>query len=300
MRATDNQPRRLRTIRVTVAVQVLAMAGATVIALPSFIDRFTRPLTCTGGCLDFRGIDFVFFALFLVPPAIALSAAAWLLIRRPRIGITLVLAVDIAILGLAAYSALANAVQPGVDPDAPPFPWPLIQNALVALPALASLALVVASLGPSTAPDLPVRVIRAALVAQVLAMAGCVVLTTPHLSDRLSGSGAPDTEGVAFVTWTLFLLPAALALSLIAWRIAGAARRRPWILAAVAVDVYVLAALAIFSTLRLGGPPGAQLDPLPAGFIDAQFLLVAVPAAATFVLATMVTASRPVALPPVH
>jgi hypothetical protein len=135
-------------LRRTVAVQVLTIVAAVLISAPNFIDRLIRPLTCpaTSWCLDFRGTDFALWVVFAIPTALMLALAAWQLQPRPRLGITLVLIVDLAILGLSAYGALQSARYHGVDPDAPPFPWDIAQNVLILVPALASLALVAAVL----------------------------------------------------------------------------------------------------------------------------------------------------------
>jgi len=121
------------------------------------------------------------------------------------------------------------------------------------------------------------RLVRIGIAVQVTAMIACVLLTTPHLSNRLSNGSPLSQEGMSFVAWTVFLLPAVLLLLLSGWGMNGI--RRIWLL--LGVDIWLLGAMVVFSMLRSPGPPGTQLDRLPYAFITAQGLLITLPAVLT-------------------
>jgi hypothetical protein len=137
-----NKSRAVKVLRVTVVAQVFAIVAAILISAPNFIDKLTQPVACHA-CLDFRGVDFVFYGVFFMPVALVLALAAWQLPWRPRLATALVVVIDMAILGLAAYTVITSLPYLGVrlDPDAPPYPWDWVRDALIVLPALANVLL---------------------------------------------------------------------------------------------------------------------------------------------------------------
>lgn len=142
-----NKSRAVQVLRVTVVAQVFAIVAAILISAPSFIDKLTQPVACHA-CLDFRGVDFVFYGVFFMPVALVLALAAWQLPRRPRLATALVVVIDLAILCLAAYTVITGLPYLGkrLDPDAPPYPWDWVRDALIGLPALANVQLTGAAL----------------------------------------------------------------------------------------------------------------------------------------------------------
>ena len=113
------------------------------LASPDFIDRLLRPTICTG-CLDFRGLAFVLWAVFFTPAALALVAVAWAL-RLDRIWLSwLALVVELVLLGLIAYSLLLAVTGHWATYDyAPPVSVQMLQALLVFVPDLLSLLLLV-------------------------------------------------------------------------------------------------------------------------------------------------------------
>lgn len=272
----------VRPMRMVLAAQAAGILAAVLLSAPSFIDRLVRPTICHD-CFDFRGLSFVLFALLLLPPGAVFAAAALLLPRKPTVILLIVVAIDLAIVGLLGYAVLENAAQPGVNVDAPPFPLEIVQNALIAIPTLLGFGLGIVMLSRiRRSAGRPLRLLRSALAVQLVAMLACVALTTPRLSDRLSSSYAPASEGMSFVAWTVFLAPAAVFIVLAAWRINLG--QPAWLLVGGAVDVVLICALALFAILGYPGPPGTQVDAPPPQFSDMQFVLIAVPAAITLAL----------------
>ena len=259
------------------------MVVAVLLASPSYFDRLVRPTICTD-CYDFRGLDFILWALFLAGPALVLLAATWLLRPNRILAAVLPLIVDLVVLGFAAYALLGAFGKPTDAVDAPAFPVQVLQVLLVLIPAVITLVLALLVLNLAHRPsDRRVKLTRHVLVAQAVAMVGCVALSSPSLSDRLSSAYASRYEGVGFASWTLFLAPAGLVLVAAAWRLD---RQRRWpALATFLVDMVLLVVLGLSWQAGILGPPGSQLDPSPYPFGWVQVLLVLIPALITLVLA---------------
>ena len=274
--------RLLQTTRAAMAVQVLAMVVAVLLASPSYVDRLSRPTICTG-CYDFRGLDFILWALFLAGPALVLLAATWLLRPNRILSAVLPLIVDLVLLGFAGYALLGAIGKPTDAVDAPAFAVQVLQVLLVLIPAVITLVLALLVLDLAHRPsDRRVKLARHVLIAQVVAMVGCVALSSPSLSDRLSSTNASRYEGVGFASWTLFLAPAGLVLVAAAWRLG---RQRRWsALATFLVDILLLGVLGLSWKAGILGPPGSQLDPSPYPFGWVQVLLVVIPAVISLVL----------------
>jgi hypothetical protein len=130
--------RRLRWARIALIVQACALVVFIARAVPSFADYLLHPLQCSSNvlCIDLRGLDFEFSALFLGPPAILLLVTAWLW-RRPRSRPAAVpLVLGVVLMGLVVYDAFTVA-QSGHDQH----PSIAYQIVLGLLPAAVSVAL---------------------------------------------------------------------------------------------------------------------------------------------------------------
>jgi hypothetical protein len=264
------------------ALQALGMVAAILLASPSYLDRLLRPTVCSD-CYDFRGLDFFIWTAFLVPPALVLIAATWLMRPSRILAALLPLMVDLVVLGFAAYASLDTLGRPTSAVDSATVPVQVLQLILVIMPAVvtAVLALLLLNLAYRR-PDWQVLLTLHALVVQVVAMVACVALSSPSLSDRLSSAYAGTYEGVGFVLWTLFLAPAAAVLVAAAWRLD---RRRPWTaLAPLVADIALLVALVLSGLAGNLGPPGIRLDQAPNPFGLVQVLLVVIPASISLVL----------------
>jgi hypothetical protein len=262
--------------------QVLGLLAAILLASPSYFDRLLRPVTCSD-CYDFRGLEFVILTLFLAPPAVVLMAATWLLHPRRILAAALPVIVDLVVLGFAAYVFLGALARPTSGVDSPAVSIQVLQVLLIAMPALVTcvLGLLLLNLAYRRS-DRQVLLAIHALVFQVVAMIGCVALSSPSLSDRLSSGYAGTYEGVGFALWLLFLAPAGAVLVAAAWRMN---RQRPWTtVAPAAADVALLAMLGFSALAGNLGPPGIRLDPTPSPFGLVQVLLVVLPALISLVL----------------
>ena len=269
----------MRVTRRALAVQVAAIVVAIMLASPDFIDRLLRPTTCAA-CLDFRGLAFVLWAVFLTPGALVLLAVAWAL-RLGRIWPSWVaLAVDLVVLGLIAYGLLmAVTGRWGTYDYGPPVAIEMLQALLVLLSDLVSLLLVVLLLNAAYgSSDRLLQLTRNVLVAQILGMVACIALASPGLSDRLFNGYHSGSEGVASAIWTVVLAPVGLVILAAAWRLN---RRETWpVLLPVLVNILLLAVLGFAGFVGFVG----RLDPLHSGLGAAQILVVVVPAVASLVM----------------
>ena len=93
-------------IRSVIAVQVVAALIAIALAAPDFIDRLQRPSSCIPGCIDVRGLVFIFLLIVLTPVVLTLTAAA-LLLRSGRIWPAwMALAVNLLVIGIIASGVM--------------------------------------------------------------------------------------------------------------------------------------------------------------------------------------------------
>ena len=273
--------------KTAIALQVVAIVFAVALESPSFIDRILQPTTCTG-CLDFRGLDFVLWAVFFAPVALALMAAAWAL-RPSRIWPSwLALVVDLAVLGLFAYALLLGLTgHLGSNPSSPGVAVQVLQTLLVLASDLVSLVLVILLLNAAygSSDDL-LQLTRNVLIAQVIGMIACIALASPSLSDRLSSGYASATEGVAFVLWSVLLVPAGLVILMAAWRLHS---QRTW-----PVLLPVLINLLVLGLLGLTGHAGFvnKIDPVQSGLLLTQIVVVVIPAVATIVMLAVFSRRR--------
>ena len=125
------------------------------LGVPDLIDRLTRPSSCTF-CFDLRGVDFILLLILFGPVVLALTAAA-LLLRPGRMWPSwLALAVNLVVVGSIPFAVLPFIT--GWEPTCSdmcdtfgPSHVPLLvqhmQGVLLAVPPLASLALLVLLLG---------------------------------------------------------------------------------------------------------------------------------------------------------
>ena len=135
-------PRLLRTTRIAVSVQALALAAVVGMNLPGYLDHLFHPLTCRTGvvCIDLRGLDFTLATVFLGPPT-ALLLASVLLWNRPRKWPSaLPLLVDVAIIGIVLIDLVAFAQTGFANPNI------AVQVLLGLVPAAVTLILVLALL----------------------------------------------------------------------------------------------------------------------------------------------------------
>jgi hypothetical protein len=269
------------------AIQVAGIAAAILLALPGFIDWLVRPLVCTGWCLDLRGLDFIVWAVFFTPPAAVLLGAIALLSEGRIWPAWLALGVDLAVLGTVAYAMVAGG---GVRSyGETPIVFQVLQVLLVSIPASITLVLVLVLLNTphGVKPDL-LRITRNVLVAQVLAMAACLALAWPSMSDRLSHpTYGSEFRGLAFQMWAALLLPAGIAIIGAAWRLQR--QRVAPILLLVIVNVLLIGVLGLTDFI------GTVLirDPQHSGVVQTQTLLVVVPAIASLVMVGLVNRARP-------
>jgi hypothetical protein len=113
------------------------------LASPSYFDSLVRPDICSD-CFDFRGLAFALWIIFLVPPALVLVVAAWLLRRPRRWPALLPVLVDLGVLGTVAYAGFVVVFGPQTTQvDAPPFLVGVLQVLLVVIPAVVSLILAI-------------------------------------------------------------------------------------------------------------------------------------------------------------
>jgi hypothetical protein len=133
--------------------------------VPDLIDRLTGPSSCTF-CFDLRGVDFILLLILFGPVMLALTAAA-LLLRPGRMWPSwLALAINLVVVGSVPWTGLplitgwgATYCQDICDSFGPsdvPIVAQHVQGVLLAVPPLASLALVVLLLGlPLIGPSRP-------------------------------------------------------------------------------------------------------------------------------------------------
>jgi hypothetical protein len=144
---------------------VVAAVVAIVFGVPDFIDRLTGPSSCTF-CFDLRGVDFMLLLILFGPVVLALATAA-LLLRPGRMWPSwLALAVNLVVVGSLPLTmvpfitgwgaAYCSEMCDALGPSHVPLLVQHLQGLLLAVPALASLALVVALLGlPLIRPSRP-------------------------------------------------------------------------------------------------------------------------------------------------
>ena len=138
---------------------------AIVLGVPDFIDRLTGPSSCIF-CFDLHGVDFIFILFIFGPVALVLPTGA-LLLRPGRMWPSWVaLAVNLAVVGSLPLTivpfitgwgaAYCSEMCDSLGPSHVPLLVQHLQGLLLAVPALASLALVVALLGlPLIRPSRP-------------------------------------------------------------------------------------------------------------------------------------------------
>jgi len=137
---------------------------AIMLGVPDLIDRLTRPSSCTF-CFDLRGVDFILLLIIFGPVVLALTAAARLLRPGRMWPSWLALAVNLVVVGssplivlpfITGWAATCSDMCDSFGPSDVPALVQHIQGVLLAVPALASLLLVVLLLGlPLIRPSRP-------------------------------------------------------------------------------------------------------------------------------------------------
>ena len=117
-------------------VQALALLTLIALTIPGFVDYRLHPLFCRPGewCLDFRGLQFEFGALYFGPPALLLLTTCWLWRRPSRWPAAVLIPINVAAIAFEVAYPLSVTPHFGV------------QALLLLLPAVVSLALVLALL----------------------------------------------------------------------------------------------------------------------------------------------------------
>ena len=277
MKGGPDRSRLIRATRYALVVQVVAIVIAVVLTLPDYLDRLLRPTLCTH-CLDLRGLAFVLSVIFFAPVVLALTAVAWAL-RPGRIWPSwLVLAIDLALLGLIAYDFLLIVTGNAGTSGYAPLLVQRLQVLLVFVTVLASLALLVLLLNAAYgSPDRRLQLTRNVLIVQVLGMLACIALASPSLSNRLFNGYGGGSQGLAFALWTGVLVPAGIIILAAAWQLD---RMGTWsVLLPILVNILLLAFLGLTGFTRFV----ARVDPAQSGVGTAQILVLVVPAVASLV-----------------
>jgi hypothetical protein len=125
-----------------VLLQAAAFLVVIALNIPSYVDYFLHPITCTPDqlCLDLRDLDFLASVAFLGPPTVLFLAAYWLWRRPRRWPAALPILADVAIIWVVLIDVVDYAKSGSAHPG-------IAAQILVALmPAVVSLALVLALL----------------------------------------------------------------------------------------------------------------------------------------------------------